>query len=58
MTLRQIGMLVGRRDHATVGYAINQVKGLYQVDTMYRNKVNNILHKIDATHLEAKFMEA
>ena len=57
MTLEQIGMVVGRRDHATVGYAINQVKGLYQVDTTYRNKVNNILHKIDATHLEAKFME-
>ena len=46
MPLEQIGLMVGRKGHATVLYSIRSVNNLYETDPEYRKRVNRILSKL------------
>ena len=45
------GLIVGRRDHATVLHSCRQVTNLYETDKYYRSQVDKILSRLCISNL-------
>ena len=56
MSTTEIGLMVGKRDHATVLHSVKAVKAQYQTDNVYREKLNNVIFAIGGDHIREKLM--
>jgi chromosomal replication initiator protein len=57
LSLSEIGIRCGQKDHATVLFSYKTVKNLYQTDRNYRDVVNRILLRLDAEKLKEELLK-
>ena len=56
MTTSEVSDVFGGMNHSTITNSIKRVKMDYQTDKQFREKVNNVLFRINALHLKETLM--
>ncbi len=47
LSLNQIGLIGGKKDHSTVLHSYRAIKNQYQYDSCFRQRINELFHRLN-----------